>query len=887
MWNRVRSWLCAIFRRSSMEREMAAELRFHIEAFAEDLVRGGMTPREAMRRARLEFGGIEQTKEECRDASGANLFDSLLQDIRYGLRQLRRNPGFTVVAAVSLSLSIGATAVVFTAIKSVLIDPLPYARVGELVQIRTEFVNADLSHGDWALWNDAREIIRRTRTLESVGIYGNAMFDLAGDASTPPEALYGLRVTATLFPALGVSPLLGRNILPEEDQPGHSNEMILSYGLWTRRFNADRSIVGRSVNINGHDCLVIGVMPAGFNFPLRREAAHTPSPHVEFWAPFRATDPHPTTGAVGVVARLRKGVSLFDAQQDLASISTALSQEFPTTNRDHVLRVGSLRDRTLGSAGKSLWFLMAAALLFLLIGCANVANLLLARSLVRQRELAIRVAIGANCARIVRQLLTESCVLAALGGLGGYVLTFAAWRVLPAVAPISIPRLTAARADWPILTFALGLSLLNGFLFGLIPALRSSSTQVVATYDFGARGASPGPNDRVRGALVAVEVAITVVLVIIGGQFLGSFAKALGNDPGFEADHVLASVILPAHERYQTPEQRSAVYRKFLEAVRALPGVESAGTVDALPFSGENHGGFISSSEAAVLDPSLQIVAEVDVVSSDYLQTMGVRLHEGRWFRENEMDNSSDVAIVNDVAARRLWPGASAVGKQLCVYCTPENPRGWKRVIAVVSDVRHATMDGPEQASVYLASSAMEDAAFLVARTDRPPADLVHAIRTAIAKVDPSQPVFLSASMRSLIADSLADRRFILTLLTITGCLALAMAVAGVYGVTSYTTSRRTQEIGIRMALGATSGNIQALVFRQAFFSTATGLAIGIFVTLALMRTLHGMLPGLNSAQPSDIWVSLTLVVLTAALACWIPAQRAAKMAPMSALRQD
>ena len=454
---------------------MDSELRFHLEAFTEDLVRNGIPRPEAMRRARIEFGGIEQVKEQCRDATGTHVFDSLLQDIRYGLRQVRRNPGFTFVAAVSLALSVGATAVVFTAVKSVLIDPLPYSRVGELVQIRTAFANSDSSHGDWALWNDAQEIIRRSRTFESVGIYGNTIFNLGGDASTPPEALYGIRITASLFPTLGVRPMLGRNILPEEDQPGHSNEMILSYGLWARRFNADRSIVGRSVDINGHDCLVIGVMPAGFNFPLRREAVHTPSPYVEFWAPFRATDPHPTTGAVGVVARLRKGVSLVDAQQDLASISTALAQEFPATNRDHILRVGSLRDRTLGSARKSLWFLMAAALLFLLIGCANVANLLLARGLVRQRELSIRVAIGANRARIVRQLLTESCVLATLGGFGGYLFTFAAWRVLPAVAPISIPQTTAARADWSILTFALGLSLLNGFLFGLIPALRSYS----------------------------------------------------------------------------------------------------------------------------------------------------------------------------------------------------------------------------------------------------------------------------------------------------------------------------------------------------------------------------------------------------------------------------
>ena len=298
---------------------------------------------------------------------------SVLHDLRFACRLLRRNLSTTAIAVLSIALSVGATSVVFAAIKSVLIDLPPYTHPEELVQIRTEFGNFEPSQTDWAFWNDAQEIIRRTRTLQSVGIYGNAIFDLAGSGSTPPEALYGLRVSASLFPTLGVTPMLGRNILPEEDHPGNTNEMILSYGLWVRRFNADQNIVGRSVNIDGHDCLVIGVMPPGFNFPLRRAAAHTPSPYVEFWAPLQES-PRATAGALGVVARLRQGVSLSNAQQDLVSISAALSREFPATNRDHNLRVGLLLDRTVGSARKSLWLLMAAASLFLLIGCANVAE---------------------------------------------------------------------------------------------------------------------------------------------------------------------------------------------------------------------------------------------------------------------------------------------------------------------------------------------------------------------------------------------------------------------------------------------------------------------------------------------------------------------------------
>src|SRR6267142_1049353 len=789
---------------------------------------------------------------------------SVVQDIRLAARLYRRTPALTGIALLSIALSVAATAVVFTAIKSVLLDPLPYARPGELVQFRTDFPNlakSEQSHSDWIFWNDAQEILRRTRTVESVGIYGNAVFDLAGEPSTPPEALYGLRMSASLFPTLGVSPLLGRNILEDEDQPGRANEVILSYGLWTRRFNADRNVVGRTVKVNGEDCIVIGVMPSGFNFPLRREAARTPFPYVEFWASLRLNraDPAATQGALGAVARLRPGVNLIEAQQDLASISSALSREFPATNRDRTLQLGFLTDRTVGSARNALWLLMAAALTFLLIGCANVANLLLARGLVRQREIAVRMAIGAGSGRIVRQFLTESCVLAVFGGLGGYALTAIAWEILPTLAPASIPRLAAARADWTILGFAMMTALVNGMLFGIAPALHATRRRPdLSAFDLSARGGASGRRDRIRGALVIAEVAISVTLVVVGGQIVGNFIDLIRTDPGFDADHILASVVLPARERYPTSEKRGLLYKRFLDAVAALPGVESAGTVDALPFSGENHGGFVSLREAPM--PSDQLLAEIDVVSTEYLQTMGTRLIEGRWFRQEEMNKSSGAAIVNDIAARQLWPGTSAIGKTVCVYCTPKDPRNWKQVIGVVSSIRHAALDAPLQANVYLSAGAFESAVFLVVRTSRPTAELEKAIRSAIASIDPNQPVLLSTSMQSLVADSVSDRRFIMSLLAITGGLALLMAAAGVYGVTLYTTSRRTQEFGIRMALGATPGGIHNLVFRQAFLNVATGLAVGLVLTVTLMRALRGLVVGLESGNPAHIWIAAGVV---------------------------
>jgi predicted permease len=811
----------------------------------------------------------------------------MVRDIRLTFRLFWRTPLPTGIALLSIAFSVGATAVVFTAVLAVLITPLPYSRPSELVQMRAEFPKFGPSHSDWALWSDAQEMARRTRTLASVAAYRNEMFNLAGDASTPPEALYGLRVTANLFPTLGVTPMLGRNILPDEDQPGHANEMILSYGLWVRRFNSDRGIIGHSVMIGGRSCLIIGVMPRDFDFPLHRGAVHTPSPYVDFWAPFRGGKSVAPTAALGVVARLRPGVSLAEAQQDLATISADLNREFPATNRDHILRMGFLRERMLGNAKDALWILMAAAVMFLLIGCANVANLLLARGLVRHREITVRIALGASRSRVVRQLLTESCVLAVIGGMGGYVLTVVAWRTLSSIAPANVPRLGAAHADWRVLVFSLAIALANGVLFGMIPAYRAGSTRANANQDLRSHTGIAGRRDRIRGALVAIEVALALALVVVGGQLVASFDGLLRTDPGFDAKRVTAFVVLPDAVRYSTPEKWKAFYRRVLDSVRALPGVDSAGTDDALPFSGENTGGLVGKSAGGAPE-SGQIPAEIDVVSAGYLQTMGIRLLQGRRMNEEDMNNSSDAAIVSDLVAEHLWPGESALGKPVCVFCSPEQPKNWKRVVGVVSSGRHASMDGPQQqASVYLAAGALQKAVFLVVRSDRHDIDLQKAIRKVIAVIDPNQPVFFSATMQTLIDDSLADRRFVMLLLVLTGCLALSMAAAGVYGVATYVTSRRTQEIGIRIALGATRGSVEALVFRQGFLTAMIGLAVGLGLTFALTGILREMLPGFESRKSGSVWIEVALVALSAALGCWLPARRAVKIDPMLALRQE
>ncbi|HTQ57274.1 MAG TPA: ABC transporter permease [Bryobacteraceae bacterium] len=803
---------------------------------------------------------------------------SLLSDIRYAIRFLRRAPVPTAVALLSIALSVGAAAVVFAAIKAVLLDPLPFARPDELVLLRSEFPQVQQqAQGDWVIWNDSQEVSRRTRTLAAVATYHNAVFDLAGDPHSTPLALYGLRVSANLFDVLGVKPMLGRNILPPEERRGHADVMILSYGLWMRRFHGDRSVVGRTVMINGRPCLIVGVMPHGFNFPLRRAAAHTPSPYVEFWAAPLNVPSNPGAG-MGVVARLGSGVSLAQARQDLASISAALTHDFPELNRDRVLQLNRLGDRAVGTSGRGLWMLMTAATLFMLIGCANVANLLLARGITRRREIAVRLALGARRSRIIRQLLTESCVLAVAGGAGGFLLALAAWKILPALAPVSIPRLASAHADGAVLAFALAVAAINGILFGLAPALRAGLEG-----GFGSRGAAAARHDRLRSALVAAEVALSVLLVVTGGRMLDSFARLIATDPGFQSGPVLASVVLPAIERYPDPAQRALFYQRILEAVRALPGVESAGVVDALPFSGENHGGYVSAGNSA---DSPRLISEIDVVGGDYLQSLGIRLLAGRWFRDEDM-RAGGGALVNLAVARRLWPGRKAVGQRLCVACTPEHPDNWKRVIGVVSSASHAALDEPEKGNVYLAAGAMRSAVFLTVRTRRPAGEMALAIRRAIAALDPNQPVLLSATLRELISDSVAGRRFIMLLLAVTAVLALMLSAAGVYGVISYTTSLRTPEIGIRMAVGAAPRHVFALVFRQAFATAGIGLILGLGTALAAGRALRTVLTGLDPGHAAPIWIAVAIVTATAALACWIPARRATRVDPVAAIRHD
>jgi predicted permease len=811
---------------------------------------------------------------------------NLLHDLRHAVRLLRRTPALTTVAILSLAITIGITGVVFTALKSVLIDPLPYARSGELMVLRS---GGELAN--WVNWSDMQDVERRNRTLQSLGTYHYALFNLKADASSPPQALYGLYVSASLFPTLGVTPMIGRNIEPGEDRPGREREVILSYGLWARRFNSDRNVVGRMLVANGYNYSVIGVMPAGFDFPLRlATTVRTPSRYMEFWAPL-AVDPAKASrdgAGFGAVARLKPGVTRIEAEQDLTSIAKSLAREYPLSNKDREIRAVSLESQTFGNARPALLLLMAAAVMFMLIGCSNVANLLLSRALTRQREIALRLALGAGRGRIVRQLITESCVLAVAGGLCGYLLTVAAWRLLPIIVPSTIPRLDGAHTDWTIFAFTLVVSIVNGFLFGIVPALRTASHDPAdALRESGGRGSVGPARNRLRSAFVAAEMAITVVLAIVGGVLTASFVRLLDVDLGFEPRRVLASIIVPQGDAYHDRQQWAALYRRILDEARMLPGVESAGTVDALPFSGDNNGAYICTSDPC--EPALKTaqIAEFDRVSSDYLQTMGVRLLQGRWFQRQDESDSSSAAIVDEVAARRFWPGQDPIGKRLCINCEEGKAQNWMQVAGVVNNIKHFSVEGHAIPNVYVAGGALESAQFLVLRTRGRPIDSAAGVRRMVATLDPNVPVYLSAEMSALVGDSVSDRRFTMALLAIMGVLTLLLAAAGVYAVVSYATSRRTQEIGIRMALGATRGQVQSMVLVQGLRMAGAGIAIGLAAALVAIRVLRGVLVGLGNGDAATVAVAVVLVSATAAVACLVPARRATRVDPMVALRHE
>ncbi len=814
-------------------------------------------------------------------------------DLRYGLRMLRASPGFTLVAVITLALGIGANSAIFSVVRAVLLPPMPFANPGRLTQIQLR----DRKTGEPANWVAIRDVAdwrAQNRGFESIGAYGGALLNLT--AAGQPNALYGARVSANLLPLLGVPPLKGRYFVPAEDQPGRDQVIVLSYDLWQRHFAADPAIVGRTIRLTGantEDYTVVGVMPRGFNFPLGiPSAVNMPTRRMAYWIPFGVDPLRQSRDGMRclVVGRLKPGVSPAQAQADLDAAAARIARESPQTNTGVGVRVVPFAHYVMGRARPAMLVMLGAVGLLALLACANIANLLLARAIDRRRETGIRLALGADRRRLLRQWITESLLLAAVGGGAGLLLARSSLRFLIHLAPQNIPRLAETRMDGIVLAFTVGLSLLAGLLFGVFPAWLAAGTDPQeALAEGGARGTAGRGRSRARDLLIVGEVAASVVLTIGAGLLARSFVRLIREDPGFRPDRVVTAIVILPQSRYPDVLSSHIVfYRKLLDGLRNLPGVESAGAANGVPLSGNITGAYVTveghrSTGMGTSRPSTEVFA----ASPDYLPTMGIALLAGRELTPADASSGLHPAVTNDLAARRFWPHESALGKRISVN-QDHGQEIWRQVVGIVKTTHDQSLDLPAQPAVYLPmEQAFEPPQFLAVRTSLPIAEISARLRQAVAAVDKEQPVYVVNGMQELLDNSVAPHRFAAVMLAVFGALALVLAAAGIYGVASYSVSRRTREIGVRMALGAQRGDVLRLVIGQGIQLTAIGVVLGLIGALVVTRALSSLLYGVAPTDPltfASVPVALAAIGLTA---CYIPARRAAMVDPMAALRRD
>ena len=802
---------------------------------------------------------------------------TLWQDLRYGVRMLLKSPGFTIVAVLALALGIGANTAIFSVVNAVLLRPLPYAKPDELVRVyatdakkgRNDHPTSFLNFTDWRNEN---------QVFERMAAFDEASVTLTGGDA--PEQLRNLATSADLFPLLGVQPRLGRYFSAPEEQPGGAPVAVLSHGVWQRRFGSDPNIVGRQITLDGESTTVLGVMPPGFAFPLD---GFDP----EVFSPLDSTAKINTErGAryLRVVARLKPTATLTQAQVEMDTIASRQEEQYAANNTGRGIRLVSLFEDTVGVVRPALLVLLGAVGCVLLIACANVANLLLARAAGRSREIAVRTALGASRLRIVRQLLTESLLLSVLGG--GLGLLLALWGVdlLVSMIPAGAPRVGEIGLDGWVLCFTMGISILTGVLFGLAPTLQASKLDLHEALKEGSRGSTEGGRrSRVRGALVISEIALSLMLLVGAGLLIKSFQRLRETDPGFRPDNVLALRFVLPETKYETADSQAAFYRQLLERVAASPGVEAVGVVDPLPLSGDNRTtSFLIENRPPVAPSDLPNV-NVRKVSPDYLRAMGIPLLKGRAFTKRDSKDAPRVMLVNETLVRRLFPGEDPLGQRV------RFGKQSVEIVGVVGDVKHRSLDvesGGEYYVPYLQSPEPEMS--LLARTmTSDPTSLVAAVRGAVREIDKDLPIANISTMNQFLAVSVAPQRFNTLLLGIFAFAALALASIGIFGVMNYTVTQRTHEIGIRMALGAQTTDVLRLIVMQGMTLALIGVSIGLAGSLAATRLLRSLLYGVSATDPLIFFGVSLLLSIVALLACYIPARRATKVDPLIALRYE
>ncbi len=809
--------------------------------------------------------------------------ETLLQDLRYGARMLIKKPGFTVVAVLALALGIGANTAIFSVVNAVLLRPLAYKDPDRLVVVWSNNAREGNPRYPVAAANfvDFKE---QNRSFDRLAAYLSFTPNMTLAAATEPVQVTQSSVSPELFPLLGVEAMLGRTFSDEEAQVGKDQVVILSHGLWQRQFGGNENILGQKVTLDGVPYTVIGVMPQDFYFLYRNADLWIPlSFNTRFNPNFTITNR--AGGALGLIGRLKSDVSIEQARAEMDAIAARLSDQYPAVNSGIGVTLVSLDEQMTESVQTALLVLLAAVSFVLLVACANVATLLLARAASRQKEISIRAALGAGRIRLVRQLLTESVLLAALGGALGALLAVWGINLILALSPSEIPRQNEIGIDATVLVFTLGLSVLTGVIFGLVPALQLSKSDLHESLKEGGRSSAGTTRQGVRSALVISQVALTLVLLIGAGLLIRSFVRLMNVDPGFRTENLLVMGIAVPTSMRSAPPQKIAYYKELFERIEAIPGVQSAGAATRLPLTarGVTTKLFI---EGRAVAPGEEPDIEFRRASSDYFSALGVPLIDGRYFTNEDNMQAPGVVIINQSAARRFWPNDTAIGKR--VRTSPDPNFSWNTVVGVVGDVKHFGLDADARPEMYVAfNQAPPDSPFMVVRTTSDPMNVAASVRAQVAAMNKDQPVNTIQTMEEVLAASVAGRRFNMLLLAMFAGLALLLAAVGIYGVISYSVAQRTQEIGIRMALGAQTRDVLAMVISQAARLALAGVAIGLIASFLLTRLMKSLLFNVSATDPvTFLAVSLLLMGLAFA-ASYIPARRATKVDPMIALRYE
>jgi predicted permease len=807
---------------------------------------------------------------------------TLWQDVRYGARTLWKRPGFTAVAVLTLALGIGANTAIFSLVNAVLLRPLPFREPERLVMVwedaaRIGFPKNTPAPANFVDWKT------QTRSFEGMAALMFASYNLTGQGE--PQKIAAHAVTADLFPLLGVKPARGRGFTPDEEKPGADGVVVISHGLWRDAFGADPGLVGRDIMLNGAKRTVIGVMPEGFQFL---------DPSVRLWVPLaQAPEDWANRGGhyLQVVARMKPGVSVEQADADVKTVMARISRDNPDEAAELGAYVLPLRDEVAGDVRRPLIMLVVAVAFVLLIACANVAGLLLSRSAARRREIAIRVALGAGRWRVVRQLLTESALLSLAGAAAGTLLALWSFAFLRRLVPPSMSLATSLNIDGRALGFTLLVSLVTATLFGLAPALQASKFEPGDTLkQGGGRGGVGGASRRLRGAFVVAEVALSLVLLVGAGLLIQSLNKLRGQYEGIRPDDVLTLRTVLPQNRYTEHAQREAFYDAVLARVRRLPGVVSAGYTTTVPLTWKGGTSGVSI-EGRAPAPGLGNDANHRQVTADYLQALGVPLKAGRYLEETDGPRSLPAAVVNEAMARAYWPGEDAVGKRFKVG-GPDSPRPWLTIVGVVGDVRQMGLDAPVKPEMYLPYRQVDyqqwfAPGYLVIRTSVEPESLAAAVRREVYAVDPEQPVSNVQTMAEILGEEAQQRQTGMTLLAVFAGVALLLAALGIYGVLSFFVVQHTQEIGVRLALGAQRRAILALVLRRGMRLALLGVGLGLAGALALTRFIQSQLFGVSAADPLTYAGIALLLAAVALVACLVPARRATKVDPMVALRYE